>query len=201
MNAFHSTTNDSPATLMFGRRLCTHLDLIRPDITFKVTANQQEQAKTHSQANKRNFHMADTVLARHQRWQHGTIPTCTESLTCEVKVAPGVSWKRHSDQIVHTSASPGVSRPTLSELVTSSGPFTDSTLLESSKQSRRDKISTRSKVELPLSSPTMDENPVSLTIPADARSQMVEHTHTCTKQTTWITCSGRVFHGQDKLTY
>ncbi|GFN95692.1 hypothetical protein PoB_002219800 [Plakobranchus ocellatus] len=34
-NAPHSTRNESPATLMFGRRLL-HLDFIRPDTTSKV---------------------------------------------------------------------------------------------------------------------------------------------------------------------
>ncbi|GFN74388.1 polyprotein [Plakobranchus ocellatus] len=37
-NAHHSTTNEIPATLMFGRCLPL-LHLIRPDITSKVTAN------------------------------------------------------------------------------------------------------------------------------------------------------------------
>ncbi|GFO10667.1 hypothetical protein PoB_003717200 [Plakobranchus ocellatus] len=62
-NAPHSTTNESHNILIFGRRLRTHFDLIRPDITSKVAANLQQQAKAHSQANMRNLHREDTVLA------------------------------------------------------------------------------------------------------------------------------------------
>ncbi|GFO22209.1 transposon tf2-6 polyprotein [Plakobranchus ocellatus] len=87
-NALHSTTNETPSILMFDRRLRTHLDLIRPNIQSKVAANQQQQAKTYSQASMCNFHMGDTVLARdyrgHQRWRHGTIHACTGSHTYEV---------------------------------------------------------------------------------------------------------------------
>ncbi|GFN74389.1 hypothetical protein PoB_000089500 [Plakobranchus ocellatus] len=95
----------------------------------------------------------------------------------------GSFMERHSAQIVHTSTSPSVNRPTLSERVTTPEPPPDSTLSETSKQSGQDKISTRSHVELPLSSHTTDENSISPTIPGDARSQMVQRAHTCTKHT------------------
>ncbi|GFO32128.1 hypothetical protein PoB_005863300 [Plakobranchus ocellatus] len=42
-------------------------------------------------------------------------------------------WKHHSDQIVHTSTYPGMSRPTLSETATTREPSTDSNLSETLK--------------------------------------------------------------------
>ncbi|GFN93331.1 hypothetical protein PoB_001983700 [Plakobranchus ocellatus] len=94
-----------------------------------------------------NFHMGHNVLARdyrnRQRWRHGTIHACSGSHTYEVKVAPGVSWKRHSNHIVHTSVCPGLSKTTVSETITTPEPSIDVSLLETSKKSERDKIPTR----------------------------------------------------------
>lgn len=42
----HSTTRVSPSELMFGRRLRTHLDLLKPDLSRTVRACQEHQKKT-----------------------------------------------------------------------------------------------------------------------------------------------------------
>lgn len=119
-NAPHATTGETPASLMFGRKLRTKLDLALPNIKERILNSQNDQVMSHSQAKLRIFDIGDKVLARdyrgHQRWQPGIIHSNTGSRTYEVEIAPGTLWHRHSDQIVHNSANikpaaPGVSLP------------------------------------------------------------------------------------------
>ena len=41
-----STTGQAPSDLLFGRRLCSHLDLLRPDLSSKVHQKQNSQSKS-----------------------------------------------------------------------------------------------------------------------------------------------------------
>ena len=43
----HSTTGISPAELLMGRRLCSRLDLLYPDVTDRVEGKQWEQKRIH----------------------------------------------------------------------------------------------------------------------------------------------------------
>ena len=108
-NSPHSWTGETPASLMFGRKLRTKMDQALPDIKTKVSSNQSDQVKSHSQAALRVFNIGDKVLVReyrqHQRWQHGTISAQTGSRSYEEEIAPGVIWRRYCDQIIHTSSS------------------------------------------------------------------------------------------------
>ena len=76
-NSPHSTTGETPASLMFGRKLRTKIDQALPDIKTKVSSNQSDQVKSHSQAALRLFNIGDKVLVRdyrqHQRWQQSNM--------------------------------------------------------------------------------------------------------------------------------
>jgi len=204
-NAPHATTNESPAYLMFGRQIRNHLDIIRPTIKSKVNAQQQQQINSHSQANERNFNTGDNVLVRdyrgHQRWQHGTINEGNGSRTYNVEIAPGVLWKRHSDQIVHTKMSSDMIKPMSPSpiphvIITSPDQSTRSPDSNTdSTQSGRAQISTRPQVELTTSSPTMDESPHSPSL-SDSRSQSAHSD----KRTIHTTRSGRVVRKPTKYT-
>ena len=43
----HSTTGVSPTEMLFGRRLCSKLDLLVPNITTRVEQRQEVQKATH----------------------------------------------------------------------------------------------------------------------------------------------------------
>ena len=61
----HTTTGISPAELLMGRQLCSHLSLLHPDFTIqdRVLNKQQSQKDHHdSCANRRHFTIGDTVL-------------------------------------------------------------------------------------------------------------------------------------------
>ena len=76
-NAPHSTTGESPETLMFGHKLRTKLDLMLPDIKNKVLRNQSTQVSAHSDANPVSYEVGDSVLARNyrgkDRWRRAII--------------------------------------------------------------------------------------------------------------------------------
>ena len=60
-----STTGVSPAELMFGRRLRSHLNNIRPDIDRKTRLNQERQKQGHDRRERvREFRLNDLVYAK-----------------------------------------------------------------------------------------------------------------------------------------
>ena len=105
-NAPQSTTLESPAFLMFGRRLQSRLDLLQPNIKSQIQQAQARQIKSHSQARLREFEIGDSVLVRdyrqnqEEKWQYGTIKTKIGPLMYEVEIQPGVTWRRHIDQMI-----------------------------------------------------------------------------------------------------
>lgn len=68
----------SPAELLMGRKLCSQMDLIRPDLDRKVQQTQDQQKRGHDVHTKsREFVVGDTVYARNygqgQLWLPGRI--------------------------------------------------------------------------------------------------------------------------------
>ena len=60
-----STTDRTPAEMMFGRRLRTHLDLMFPDLQTTVHKKQEEQKEDHDKRSReRKFHDQDQVFFR-----------------------------------------------------------------------------------------------------------------------------------------
>ena len=74
----HSTTGTSPAELLFSRRPRTRLDLVLPDLSGRVRANQQRQKQARDKHTKhRFFRSGDAVfvcdLPSKKDWLSGTI--------------------------------------------------------------------------------------------------------------------------------
>ena len=106
-NAPHSTTGQTPANLMFGRKLRTKLDMLIPSIRNKILTRQNAQVSSHSDANPVTYEIGDAVLARDYRgnnpWRRAIISAKQGSRTYTVDVGSGNSWKRHADQLVPTT--------------------------------------------------------------------------------------------------
>ena len=73
-----STTGQSPSELLFGRRLRSHLDLLRPDLNSKVRSKQSSQKQAQDYyAQDRSFEVDDLVLVKNYRqgppWLPGAI--------------------------------------------------------------------------------------------------------------------------------
>ncbi|RUS87372.1 hypothetical protein EGW08_004826 [Elysia chlorotica] len=107
-NSTHATTGETPAKLLLGRNTRNRLDILKPSLTEKVIEKQSDQVKSQPQGNTRQFDPGETVLTRdyradHDRWTHGRILSRAGPLSYRVETSPGVTWKRHADQIIHTN--------------------------------------------------------------------------------------------------
>ena len=102
----HTTPGISPAELLMGRQLRSHLSLLHPDFTIqdRVLNKQQSQKDHHdSHANRRHFTIGDTVFVRDfptgNKWLPGTVTQSKGPLSFLIKLADGRVFRRHIDHI------------------------------------------------------------------------------------------------------
>ena len=100
----HATTGVSPAELMFGRRIRTRLDLLKPDLSRTVRARQEHQKKTHdAHARPRDLVIGATVYAKNfgqgPPWLPGVIKDLTGPVSYTVEVEDGGIFRRHVDHV------------------------------------------------------------------------------------------------------
>lgn len=100
----HSTTGQSPAELLQGRKLRTKLDLLRPDLKSHVEDMQQKMKEQYNKKTKmRTLAPGQEVMVRtfsrnEEHWTRGTIHKATGPVSYLVMVN-GRSMKRHVDHI------------------------------------------------------------------------------------------------------
>nr|XP_061811684.1 uncharacterized protein K02A2.6-like [Nerophis lumbriciformis] len=114
-NTPHATTKVSPASAMFKRQLHTRLDLLKPQKTREVVHQQQKaQVERRANAKLRSFMVGDRVLARNYtndiKWVPATIVSKTGPVSYTVETSDHRIWRRHLDQLLHTSGSHDDSR-------------------------------------------------------------------------------------------
>ena len=102
----HSSTGVSPAEMLMGRRLRSHLDQLRPDVAQRVIRQQDKQKYHHDKhAKTRVFGIGDTVLVRNftksgYLWQPGTITDHAGLVSYKIRLAHnGCEIKRHVDHL------------------------------------------------------------------------------------------------------
>ena len=103
-NTPQTTTGKSPAEMLFGHKLSTHLSLIKPDPSTKVLKEQQRQKHSHdSRATGRCLRKGDHVYARNYSigptWLPGIILKQTGPVSFVLKLERGYEWHRHADQL------------------------------------------------------------------------------------------------------
>ena len=99
-----SSTGVSPSELMFGRKIRTHLDSLRPDLARKVRLSQERQKRGQdSHARQRNFVVGEAVYARNygpgEVWLPGKVTNIQGSTLHTVLLRDGRSVRRHTDQL------------------------------------------------------------------------------------------------------
>ena len=99
----HTSTGETPAKLLMGRQLRSHLSLLHPDLEHKVSTAQERQKQTHDKAaHERQLEPGDPVLARNytgdRKWSQGTILEQTGPVSATVQVGDTVI-RRHDDQL------------------------------------------------------------------------------------------------------
>ena len=96
----HSSTGTSTAELLMKRRLRTHLDQLKPDLSKKMESKQSRTVDLNTK--ERSFTVGETVLihnwAKGPRWLPGVIQKFHGHVNVEVKTAQG-NVHRHIDQI------------------------------------------------------------------------------------------------------
>ena len=103
-NTPRSTTGNSPAELLFGRKLNTRIDQLKPDLFTTVQKNQQRQKFNHdNHSSQRSIKEGDLVYTRNysagQMWLPGKIVKQTGPVSFLVKLEGGRVWRRHINQI------------------------------------------------------------------------------------------------------
>ena len=100
----HSSTGVSPAELMFGRKLRSQFDLIKPSIARTVRRAQEQQQKSHDvRAKPRSFSLGERVYAKNYgpgpKWLPGVVRRREGSMLFEVHLDDGRIIRRHADQL------------------------------------------------------------------------------------------------------
>ena len=87
------TTGLSPAQLLMGRRLRTHLDLLHPDISQQIMEKQQ---KLVSSKTPRRFQVGDKLFARNfhgPQWIPVKVTRVTGPLSYQVETESGITLR------------------------------------------------------------------------------------------------------------
>ena len=97
-----ATTGVSPAKLLMGRRIRTHLDPLYPDIQQRVRNKQTRQKEDHNaHARSCNLQCGDSVYARNfgvgPKWLPGVLQRAVRQVSFEVRLDDGRSICRHID--------------------------------------------------------------------------------------------------------
>ena len=100
----HSTTGQTPAELLMGRRMRTQLDFMKPNLASHVRSNQGRQKAAHdTHSRERMFDPEQTVFVREcpnsAKWLPGTVVVSSGPVSYKVQLQDGRILHRHVDHI------------------------------------------------------------------------------------------------------
>ena len=100
----HSTTGVSPAELLMGQRIRSHLDLVQPNLSNQVELKQEAQKQYHDRhAKSRVFELGNKVFVKNPSsgppWLSGDIIQIRGPVSYTVKLSDGRIMRKHVDQI------------------------------------------------------------------------------------------------------
>eukprot|EP00731_Ephydatia_muelleri_P019872 Em0012g697a len=125
----HTSTGSSPAELLFGRRPKSHLDFIHPDLSAKVTLQQERQhLASESGASIRAFLSGDKVYVRNfspstsssVKWLPDVVTSQAGPRSVRVALEDGTVVRRHFDHVKFRLLPPP--HPDQSSTVSTAGP-------------------------------------------------------------------------------
>jgi hypothetical protein len=100
----HTTTGTSPAQLLMGRRIKTHLDQLRPSLKSRVVSAQSHQKLDHDRSTiQRSFNIGDPVFVRNFNcstpWSPGVAKETRGPLSYTIQCTDGRIVRRHVDHV------------------------------------------------------------------------------------------------------
>ena len=99
----HSATNSTPAELLFGRRLRTALDILKPSLSNNIEKNHNSMICRAQNRRMREFSNGQEVFICNfgvsSRWISGVIVNSSGPLTWLIKLEDGKTVIRHADHI------------------------------------------------------------------------------------------------------
>lgn len=106
----HSTTGQTPAELLWGRKLRSQMDLLHPDLDKKVHQTQNRQKQAHDvHAKPQVFAVGDTVFARNYRqgqlWLPGQVVGIQGAVLYDILLNDGRTVRRHVEQLRYRTCS------------------------------------------------------------------------------------------------
>lgn len=143
-NTEHTSTGESPAALMLGRRLRTRLDALRPDREARVVRAQQRQVEDAAGA-EREIDPGDDVWYRQylkgEKWLPGKVGSRLGPSNFKVIGQGGNQVHRHVDQLKRRSRSslvcPSLERPAAGGRGLASSPISETKTVAAESQSER----------------------------------------------------------------
>ncbi|KAL5515496.1 hypothetical protein EMCRGX_G000670 [Ephydatia muelleri] len=171
----HTSTGLSPAELLFGRRPKSHLDFIHPDLSARVTLQQERQhLASESGASIRAFLSGDKVYVRNfspstsssVKWLPGVVTSLAGPRSVRVALEDGTVVRRHFDHVKFRVLPPP--HPDQSSTVSTAGPSAQG--LETSTTCTSGN-SPDAKVSKPLSAPV----PTPAQLPKIRRSSRIKN--------------------------
>ena len=99
----HTTTGLTPAELLMGRHIRTHLDLMHPDLTTEVHAKQQRQVTDRNKGTKdRTVAVGETVFVQDlPSWTPGVVKEKRGPQSYLIELSNGCMVRRHIDHLRH----------------------------------------------------------------------------------------------------
>ncbi|KAL5475306.1 hypothetical protein EMCRGX_G027394 [Ephydatia muelleri] len=171
----HTSTGSSLAELLFGRRPKSHLDFIHPDLSARVTLQQERQhLASESGASIRAFLSGDKVYVRNfspstsssVKWLPGVVTSLAGPRSVRVALEDGTVVRRHFDHVKFRVLPPP--HPDQSSTVSTAGPSAQG--LETSTTCTSGN-SPDAKVSKPLSAPV----PTPAQLPKIRRSSRIKN--------------------------
>lgn len=100
----HSTTGMSPAELLYGRRMRSQMDNLRPQMGGKIQQSLSRQQRNHdSHSRSREWVVGEDVYAMNygpgSKWLPGKVIGLEGSVVYSIELEDGRKVKRHADQL------------------------------------------------------------------------------------------------------
>eukprot|EP00731_Ephydatia_muelleri_P005994 Em0003g242a len=181
-NVPHTVTKRTPAEIIFGRALRTHLSMVLPNMTERVKRRSEHDGNTSS----RTFSVGDRVWVRDFRpsavhkWIQGEITVIIGAMCYEVILADGHKRKVHVDHLKQATHAPQM--PVLPVAISTQVPGSGIVSSQSNTRcelrntaERRDEGNEGREQDQLMSQPCLQQTPITVSVPVEDETTRREH--------------------------